>query len=259
MRINSVNILLVALILSGIAAFKFPAPFLALLDGRLSILIGVTMFFIGAMLTPKQVDGVLKRWPTVLGGTAIQYALMPLICFCVAKGMGATGDMLVGIMIVGCVPGAMASNVLTLTAGGNTSYSVSLTTSATILSPFVVPLTLALTLSQSTVTIDVQKTFIELLLTVLIPVVTGHLFRRWVPKSARMSELISPWVANIAILLIIAFVVAKFADELQTHLVQLFIPLLLINALGYVGGYFGGKLLGIPEAMRRALTLEVGM
>ena len=102
-------------------------------------------------------------------------------------------------------------------------------------------------------------TFVNLLLTVLLPVVAGHLTRRFVPQSAQLFKMISPWIANIAILLIIAFVVAKFADKLQMHLVQLFVPLLLINSLGYAGGYFGGKLLGISESMRRALTLEVGM
>ncbi len=49
---------------------------------------------------------------------------------------------MVGVVMVGCVPGAMASNVLTLAARGNVSYSLSLTTSATLLSPILVPLVL---------------------------------------------------------------------------------------------------------------------
>ena len=53
---------------------------------------------------------------------------------------------MIGVILVGCVPGAMASNVLTLAARGNTSYSVSLTTSATLLSPLIVPFALWLTL-----------------------------------------------------------------------------------------------------------------
>jgi len=37
------------------------------------------------------------------------------------------------------------------------------------------------------------------------------------------------------------------------------LPLLIVNACGYLAGYGGGKLMRIPEPMRRALTLEVGM
>ena len=37
------------------------------------------------------------------------------------------------------------------------------------------------------------------------------------------------------------------------------VALLLINLIGYAAGYGGGGLLRLPESMRRALTLEVGM
>ena len=67
---------------------------------------------------------------------------MPLLAYLVGRSYGFTDVTLVGLVVVGCVPGAMASNVLTYAAGGNTSYSVSLTTLATLLSPFVVPLAL---------------------------------------------------------------------------------------------------------------------
>lgn len=38
-----------------------------------------------------------------------------------------------------------------------------------------------------------------------------------------------------------------------------FAALLGINLGGYVAGYAGGRFMKLPEAMRRALTLEVGM
>ena len=39
----------------------------------------------------------------------------------------------------------------------------------------------------------------------------------------------------------------------------MFSALLAVNLGGYLAGYFGGVTLGLPESMRRALTLEIGM
>ena len=37
------------------------------------------------------------------------------------------------------------------------------------------------------------------------------------------------------------------------------VALLLVNGLGYSAGYWGGRAIGVDEAMRRALMIEVGM
>ena len=64
------------------------------------------------------------------GNTLIQYTAMPLAAYGVGRLLGLDGPLLIGVVMVGCVPGAMASNVLTLIARGNVSYSLSLTTMA---------------------------------------------------------------------------------------------------------------------------------
>src|SRR5690606_21744183 len=115
----------------------------------LSYLFALTMVAIGWMLPRDEVRQVFRRWPTVLYGTATQFTAMPLLAWGVAELMGFTGPQRPGLILVGSVPGAMASNVLTLAARGNVSYSVSLTTTSTLLSPLVVPLALMLTLGRS--------------------------------------------------------------------------------------------------------------
>lgn len=117
-------------------------------------LIGVAMLAIGWMLPREEVLQVIRRWPLVLTGTAIQFTTMPFVAYLVARVGGFSGDWLTGLIIIGCVPGAMASNVLTLIARGNVSYSLSLTTSATLFSPLVVPVTLYLALGRSDVRVD---------------------------------------------------------------------------------------------------------
>ncbi|MEX0817991.1 MAG: bile acid:sodium symporter family protein [Pirellulaceae bacterium] len=252
--------LLIWLLLSSGAAYGWPEP-LAATRPVLPWLIAVTMFSIGLMLPRDEVRQVLRRWPTVFGGTAIQYAVMPLLAFVMGKSFGLTGDAFIGIVVVGCVPGAMASNVLTLNARGNTSYSVSLTTAATFLSPIAVPLVLALAL-QSSDAVDVDilwKASKMLVLTVVVPVFVGHLLSRRFAAMERYSQRYGAIVANLAILWIIAVVVAISKSQLQQLRLDLFGALLAVNLLGYATGYGGGWGMRLPEPMRRALTLEVGM
>jgi BASS family bile acid:Na+ symporter len=266
--------LLIWLLLSSWAAYHWPAvqanqpqwlpplgdPFVAS-GPLLKWLIAVTMFAIGVMLPRDEVRDVFRRWPAVLGGTALQYGSMPLLAYGLGTLGGLSGDHLIGVIMVGCVPGAMASNVLTLNARGNASYSVSLTTSATLLSPLAVPIALGLTLTSEE-SVDVwflAKTSGLLLLIVVLPVVAGHCLGRRLSGRERLARRIGLTAANLAILWIIAAVVGRGREALAQLRPDLLWILLCVNLGGYAIGYLGGAALRLPESMRRALTLEIGM
>jgi BASS family bile acid:Na+ symporter len=258
------RLLLIWLTLLGLVAYYWvrflPAavdPFVASAP-YLSYLFAVTMFAIGSILPRDEVRQVARRWPTVLGGTAIQYASMPLLAYGIGRLFGFQGPWMVGIILVGSVPGAMASNVLTLVARGNVSYSLSLTTSATLLSPLFVPLVLWLALSQW-VSFPIGDVSWKLCWMVVLPVVAGHLIsRRFAPWYAKAC-LVGPVIANLTILWIIAVVVAKNRRQLADLESVLLVALLTVNLGGYLAGYTGGYLIRLPASMRRALTLEIGM
>lgn len=237
--------------------FKLSAPYLW-------HLIAVTMLAIGWMLPREEVRQVAARWPLVCAGTAVQYLSMPLLALGVAWLFGLRGDTLTGVIIVGCVPGAMASNVLTLMARGNVSYSLSLTTLATLLSPLTVPLILQLALGRR-VPVPVNEIMIQLVLAIVLPVVAGYLLGQYFSKWEQTARKVGSTIANLTILWIIAVVVALNRERVMSlgtdvsASATLISALLAINLLGYATGYTGGLLLRLPEPMRRALTLEIGM
>lgn len=221
-------------------------------------LIAATMFAVGVMLPRDELRQVRERWPSVLFGTAVQYTAMPLAAWAAAHLFSLSLDYQIGIILVGCVPGAMASNVVTMNARGHTSYSVSLTTCSTMLSPLIVPFVLKFALGE-TVTVNPWQVSLNLVLQVVAPVLLGvasvRLFPRWEPVGLRWG----PVVANLTILWIIASVVATNRERLASGSATVVVPLLLLNLLGYLAGWGGGKMYGLPDSMRRALAIEVGM
>ena len=264
------RLLLLWLILLSAVAYVWPADWLAGFDPFVGSkpylwhLIAATMFAIGWMLPRDEVTQVARRWPLVLAGTAVQFATMPLLAWSAATLGGFSDQQFIGLLIVGCVPGAMASNVLTLVAKGNVSYSLSLTTSATLLSPLFVPLALKVALGES-IEFPVRDVMWRLTWAIALPVASGHILGRFFPKYETVAKRIGSTVANLTILWIIAVVVALNRERISdlaadySASAKLLGALLLVNLLGYFAGYGGGWGLRLPEPMRRALTLEIGM
>jgi len=258
------RLLVVWLVLISLLAFWWPACFSTGFDPFvrskpwLDWIIAATMLAIGSLLPRDEIRQVLRRWPTVLGGTTVQYVSMPFLAYGIGRALGFEGPLLTGIIMVGCVPGAMASNVLSLAAKANVSYSVSLTTSATLLSPLLVPLALKLTLGRWR-EFPVVETSLTLLWTVVVPVVVGNLLSRCWPVWNKLAQSVGSIVANVTILWIIAVVVALNRESLGRLDLVLLAALLAINLGGYLAGLVGGRLMRLPRPMRHALTLEVGM
>lgn len=225
----------------------------------MQILITVTMLMIGSLLPLEEVKQVSQRWPSVLSGTLVQYVSMPFLAWLVAIMFRLEGPYFWGVIMVGCVPGAMASNMLTMISKGNVSYSVGLTTSATLFSPLVVPLVLILLLGKQIHLEgwDISRT---LFLTVLSPVVIGFTMSRFFKSWQRLTNCLGEITANIAIIWIIASVVAQNRTLFSNNIpFILCVALLFLNFGGYLAGYWGGQLFRLDDRMRRALVLEVGM
>ena len=183
---------------------------------------------------------------------------MPLLAYSLARTFQLEGAALIGILVAGSVPGAMASNVLTLIARGNISYSVSLTALATLVSPLVVPAALWLFLRRW-VNLDVPQMMWQLSWMVVIPVVAGHFLCRTFSVWERAARRCGATIANLSVLWIIAVVVAGNRDRLTQVEPSLLLALLALNVLGFLAGLLGGWAMRLPPPMRRALVLEVGM
>ncbi len=225
------------------------------------ILIALTMFALGTLIRREELEP-LRRRPWWVGyGIAAQVLVMPLAAWLMTQIVPLPDDIAAGVILVGCVPGAMASNVLTKAAGGNVAYSVSLTSVATLLSPITVPTALWLLsrVDLSDVSMKPQQVAMQLAVRVVIPTILGYLLSRKSSHVRRLASRVASPVAAIALLWIIASVVASSRESLFDVAASVLGVLLVINAIGYAAGFGVASVTGLPEGFRRALTLEVGM
>ncbi len=261
-----VRSLLFWLLLTSGIALLWPAqrwgldPF-AVSPALLWSLIVVTMLSLGMLVRPEELRPLSQRPWWVALGVATQVLVMPAAAWLVTQIVPMSSELAAGTILVGCVPGAMASNVLTHTAGGSVAYSVSLTTVATLLSPITVPTVLWIVadVRSEAPLLNPQQTAVMLFLKVVLPTIVGHLLVRRSDRALRFADRYASGIASVALLWIISSVVAANRTKLLDVGMVLAAALLLMNGIGYAAGFLVASAAKLPDRYRRALTLEVGM
>ncbi len=243
--------------LGALAALLYPPSFLIFADWFLWFF-AITMLALGLVLDPKEFVETLRR-PREIGlGLATQFTVMPLLGFLAAYWSGLDPRLALGFVIVGCAPGAMASNVIVFLAGGAVAYSVTLTSFATFLSPVVTP-ALVEWLGGVFLPIPFWPMMQTILLTVLLPLAGGMVLRRRLRRFEAAARHAAPAVAVLSIVVIIGYAVAANHAALLSVGPSVFLWVILVNGLGYVAGWNLARLYGFDRRYQLTLMIEVGM
>ncbi len=221
-------------------------------------LLGVVMFGMGMTLTWSNFAEVLKR-PGVVGlGVFLQYLVMPLAAWLVARLLGLPPYLMAGLVLVGACPGGTASNVVCYLARGDVALSITLTTASTLLAIVMTPLLTWLYVGQQ-VPVPVQSMLWSIFRIVLLPVSLGVLTNRLLGGRLHSVKPLFPLLSVLAIVVIIAIVVALNRGNLATMGAAVALAVILHNLLGLACGYGLPRLLGLEERICRTLAIEVGM
>lgn len=221
-------------------------------------LLGLVMFAMGMTLTTDDFLTVLRRpFPVVLG-VVLQFLLMPLAAWVLAKLAGLPPQLAVGLMLVGCSPGGTASNVICYLAKGDVALSITLTTVSTLLAIIATPL-LTLLYAGATVPVPAVDMLITILKVILMPVLLGVLVNHFFHRSLLVVRNLFPVVSVAAIVVIIAIIVALNQGQLENLVPGVAIVVVLHNLVGLAGGYWLPRVLGRELRECRTLAIEVGM
>jgi bile acid:Na+ symporter, BASS family len=220
--------------------------------------LGIVMFGMGLTLKPVDFKLVFTNPIPVLAGVALQYTVMPLTAFLIAKLLQLPPELAAGLVLLGCVPGGTASNVMVYLARGNVALSVAMTSISTLLAPIATPAILLL-LAGQWLPVDAKSMFMSIVQVIIVPIALGFIVQRFLPKLVQKSVAVVPLISVIAILVIVMAVTAANSGNVATAGFIVFVAVFLHNSAGLLFGYLLAKAFGLKENDRRAISIEVGM
>ncbi|MEM9859772.1 MAG: bile acid:sodium symporter family protein [Bacteroidota bacterium] len=251
------------LILAAVAAAMFyPQAFISLggfeLKRLIIPLLMIIMFGMGTAMSIEDFLGVIKMPKGVLVGIICQFSIMPVIGFSLAYFSQLPPEIATGIILVGCSPSGLASNVMAYISGANLALSLTLTAVATLLAPLMTPF-LMQTLADQLVPIDFWTMLLSILRMVILPIIAGLVFNHFAHGKFKWLDKAMPIISMTGIGIIIVIITAAGRDSLL-EIGLLLIGLVIIhNMSGYFLGYWGSRLAGLDQKSSRAVALEVGM
>ncbi len=198
-------------------AMYHPEYFKTIGDFKLSDLIipllQIIMFGMGTELSLKDFANVIRMPRGIIIGVVGHYIIMPLVGFAVAHLFNFPKEIAAGILLVGCCPSGLASNVMSYLARANLALSVSVTTISTLLAPFLTPLLMSL-LAGSFVKIDFWGMVWDITKIVILPVGGGLAFNYLIRGKFSWLDKAMPLLSMAGIVIIITIITAAGRDNL---------------------------------------------
>ena len=269
-RLLRANAFGIAILLCAAISFSFPTAFAEWGGVKLTSLvvpaIQVIMFGMGTTLSLGDFIRVVKTPWAVGVGVVLQFLVMPVVGFALAKSFGFAGELAAGCVLIGSVAGGTASNVIAYLAKANVALSVTMTCCSTLLSPLVTPLMMK-TFAGRFVEIDAAEMMVSIIKVVIVPVAAGGLvrlfFRRPLDAHKVVCDRTLSCVSMTGICYTILALTAPSRETFQEAGALIVAAAVLHNSFGYLSGYWltrlAGRFLPVDEKDARTVAIEVGM
>ncbi len=244
----------------AVFTYFFPNTFAWVKGNTQTSILGFIMLTMGLTLSKEDFRILISRPIDMLIGVTAQYLLMPIIAWTVAKALNLPHPVAVGLLLVGCCPGGVSSNIMSFLCKGDVAFSVGMTTVTTLLAPIMTPV-LMLHLAGENVDVDAIGMFKSILIVTILPVALGFALNAAFGDKSRFAEIKKtlPGCAVIGLACIVGGVVSAHGQKIVASGIVIFAAVLLHNTLGYILGYLTGLFARFSNAKRRTVSIEVGM
>lgn len=222
--------------------------------------LSICMICMGTTLRGEDVKYVVTHPVNIITGVLMQYIIMPVFALIVAKIFGLNEVMTFGLIVLGCVPGGVASNVFTFMSGGDVALSISTTMCTTLLSPILTPTFVKLFAGQL-VQVSFASMALQICEQVVIPIFLGvalrALFKKFVENNGDGISVLS----TLCVCLAQAIVVAGSASAMLSLAVVKPLLAALVHYLfgGVVAYLICTYVVKMGDKRTRALTLETAI
>lgn len=221
-------------------------------------LLMIIMFGMGTSMSLQDFAGVVKMPKGVFVGIVCQFSIMPFVGLGLVYLFDLPAEIAAGVILVGCSPSGLASNVMAYISGANLALSLTLTAVATLVAPLFTPLLMKL-LADELVPIDFLAMLWSITKIVIFPIIAGLIFNRFAHGRFGWLDKAMPIISMAGIALIITIITAAGRDSLLAIGLTLILVVIIHNMTGFILGYWGSRLTGLDEDSARTVAFEVGM
>jgi BASS family bile acid:Na+ symporter len=221
------------------AAMFYPQYFTTIGNFQFKILIvpllQIIMFGMGSQMSLDDFTGVIKMPKGVIIGVGSHYIIMPLVAFAISRIFNFPPEIAAGIILIGCVPSGLASNVMSYIAHANLVLAVTIGAISTLISPFVTPFLMKM-LGGQYIEVNFWGMMLDILNMIILPIVAGFIFNLFNENKEKLrSKVIQLTVFFIIIFLTnLVFMKAKQAD-IQGFLMALLKSMIWFYFLPMIG------------------------
>ncbi len=244
-------------IIFAIMAYHWPDLF-EVFAPYVSLFLGIVMFGMGLTLRASDFSEIFERPFDVVVGILGQFVIMPTLAYGLCNLLNLPDEIAVGVILVGCCPGGMASNVMSYMSKGDLPLSVTISACTSVLAPIVTP-ALIYVFAKQWVEVDLISLFLTIVNIVVLPIVAGVIVNALFRPVVQQVVSVLPLVSVVAIVLIVAAVVGVNQEQFEQTALIIFAVVILHNCLGLILGYVLAKCLGMSLPKRKVLSMEVGM
>lgn len=221
-------------------------------------MLGVVMLGMGLTLTTEDFRRIVRMPRRVFLGVILQFTLMPAAGYVAAQAFSLENSLALGLILVACCPGGTASNVIAYIARADVALSVSMTTMSTLFAVVLTPL-LATWLANNRVSVDPKILLWGTAKVVLVPVLSGYLIRRYLPRLTARLLPMAPAVAVVCIVLIVAGITSSMQQRILESGLVLIAAVGTVHCFGAALGYGFSRWLTGDAVCARTTAIEVGM
>ncbi|MFT4776612.1 MAG: BASS family bile acid:Na+ symporter [Oleispira sp.] len=200
-------------------------------------------------------------------GLVAQFILLPAFTCGLTLLLDLPAGIELGMILVAACPGGALSNFITHLSGGNTALSISITAISSTLAIVMLPINFvfwaslnpvanALLLNINVSGVDIAQ---SLLVVLAAPLALGFLMQHHMPNLSKKLHTILKYVSLFALVMFIFLAVFKNYEHFIAQFWLLFIAVFAHNMLAMGTGYAAASFGNLPQADKKAITLEVGM
>jgi len=219
-------------------------------------LLQVIMFGMGSQMSFNDFAGIIKMPKGVIIGVFAQFSLMPLIALGIANIFNFPPEIAAGIILIGCVPSGLASNVMSFLARANVPLAVTLAAVTTLLSPLLTPLLME-KLAGQFIEVDFWSMMLDILNMIILPIIAGFIFNLFLKREADKLSIIVQLASYPVIMVLTGLVFVRVKDA---TMVQFLIQFAKMIGIFYLLPIAGGLLFlkafrGDKKIMEKILSL----